>query len=318
VTGAAGFIGSHLTKRLLDEDDFVIGVDNFDTGEKERLLPLTKGKNAHQFVFIEADMLDFGKLENIFRIHKPEVVFHLAAQGSVPRSIANPNMTIHNNVCITSHALWLSHLYPVRKFVYASSASVYGTAGLSIKIESQLLEPENPYAVSKLAAEKLVKVFSKIYNLPTTSLRFFNVFGPDQGMKSGYSAVIPSWLRAIERGEPLIVYGSGQQRRDFTYVSNVVEACMLAASASNKILGEEYNVGCDVLTSVNELTSLLSHAFSSQLVVKYEPRRMGDILESQANINKARVDLGYSPQVGVEEGIKKTVEWFKKRRVNEP
>jgi nucleoside-diphosphate-sugar epimerase len=311
VTGAAGFIGHHLVQALLSQDDEVVGVDSLVNGSMDRVEPFL-ARFPRQYKFYKLDLLDAGMVTELFT-QKFDCVFHLAALGSVPRSIADPICTMQNNVLSTAHALWLSHRSGVKRFVYSSSASVYGNAGLDKKDEAFYLEPTNPYGVSKLAAEKMVKVFWSVYNLPTVSLRYFNVFGPGQTVNSPYAAVIPGWLSALEQDEPMTIYGDGEQRRDFTYVSNVVEANLLAVTTDEESFGEEFNVGCGRLTSVNELSALVGRYWGPPAVVKYAPARKGDIRTSSASMAKSGVVLGYQPRVQVEEGIQKTVEWFRRR-----
>jgi UDP-glucose 4-epimerase len=311
VTGAAGFIGHHLVHALLSQDDEVVGVDSLVTGTMDRVEPLL-ARFPHQYRFQQMDLCDAGMVTELFT-KQFDCVFHLAALGSVPRSIADPILTVQNNVLSTAHAIWLSHRSGVKRFVYSSSASVYGNAGLDKKDESYYLEPTNPYGVSKLAAEKMTKVFWSVYGLPTVSLRYFNVFGPGQTVNSPYAAVIPCWLAALEKGDPMTIYGDGEQRRDFTYVSNVVEANLLAAVADEEAFGEEFNVGCGRLTTVNEISALVGRYWGPPAIVKYSPSRPGDIRTSSAGMAKSGVMLGYQPRVQVEEGIQKTVEWFRGR-----
>jgi len=312
VTGAAGFIGHHLVNRLLSEGEYVVGLDSLATGDMGRLEPFLV-RYPSQFQFRQVDMLDQGKLQEVFKDHQFDTVFHLAALGSVPRSIADPIGTVQNNVLSTAHALWLSLKGEVKRFVHSSSASVYGNAGLDIKDEGYYLEPTNPYGVSKLAAEKMVKVFHSVYGLPTISLRYFNVYGPGQSPNGAYAAVIPAWLQALERDEPMTIYGDGEQRRDFTYVSNVVEANLLAVSARKDCLGEEYNVGCGRLTTLNELSQMVGLCWGNSAVVKYCEARPGDIRASMASVAKSGTTLGYHAKVQVQDGIRRTVEWFKGR-----
>jgi len=312
VTGAAGFIGHHLVHALLSQDDTVVGVDSLVSGSMDRVDPLLE-RYPRQYKFYRIDLLDAGMVTELFT-QQFDCVFHLAALGSVPRSIQDPVGTVQNNVLSTAHVLWLSHRAGVKRFVYSSSASVYGNAGLDKKDEAFYLEPTNPYGVSKLAAEKMVKVFWSVYNLPTVSLRYFNVFGPGQTVNSAYAAVIPGWLAMLERGEPMVIYGDGGQRRDFTYVSNVVEANLLAASANEEAFGEEFNVGCGQLTSINELSATVGHYWGPSAVIKYACVRPGDIRTSAASLAKSAVTLGYHPRVQVEEGVQKTVEWFRHRQ----
>jgi UDP-glucose 4-epimerase len=315
VTGAAGFIGHHLVHRLLGEDDEVVGVDSLVTGSMDRVQPFLD-RYPRQYRFRNLDLVDAGSVEDLFS-QRFDVVFHLAALGSVPRSITDPCGVVMNNVLSTAHALWMAHKTNVKRFVYSSSASVYGNSEFSLKDEACYLEPSNPYGVSKLAAEKMVRVFWNIYELPTVSLRYFNVFGPGQTVGSPYSAVIPAWLAALEDDEPMSIHGDGEQSRDFTYVSNVVEANMLAASSQETAFGEDFNVGCGRLTSINTLSTLIGNCWGPLAVVKHVMSRPGDVRASMASISKASVILGYTPKVQIEEGAERTVEWFRRRNGKE-
>jgi UDP-glucose 4-epimerase len=311
VTGAAGFIGHHLAHALLSQDDEVVGVDSLVTGTMDRVEPLL-ARFPRQYRFQQMDLCDPGMTTELFS-KKFDCVFHLAALGSVPRSIADPILTIQNNMLSTALVLWHSQRTGVNRFVYSSSASVYGNAGAEKKEETSHLEPTNPYGVSKLAAEKMVKVFCSIYGLPTVSLRYFNVFGPGQLVGSPYSAVIPAWLGELERGEPMTINGDGEQSRDFTYVSNVVEANLLAACAPKKAFGEEFNIGCGWSTSIGDLSKMVGVHWGKPSLVKFAAARPGDIKASTANIFKASSVLGYAPKVQIEEGVEKTVYWFQHR-----
>lgn len=307
VSGSAGFIGYHLTKRLLNEEHFVAGVDSLINSDMHRVNALANFGSQYQFY--KYDLCDIGKVQEIFSHHKFDCVFHLAALGSVPRSVLDPCKTIHNNVMSTANLLWVAYQNRVGKFVHSSSASVYGTSGASQKYENAPLDPCNPYGVSKLSAEKLVTVFWENYKLPTIALRYFNVFGPDQSMGTSYSAVIPQWLYALSEKSPMVIYGNGNQRRDFTYVENVVEANLLAMQTTEH--GQCFNVGCGNFTSINELSKLIESEWGSVCTAKYAEKRVGDIDISYANIDKATTILKYNPTIHVKEGIKKTVEWFK-------
>ena len=315
VTGAAGFIGHHLVHRLLNEDDEVVGVDSLVTSGMDRVQPYLD-RYPRQYRFRQLDLVDAGAVQDLFS--QPfDVVFHLAALGSVPRSIADPRGVVMNNVLSTANVLWMSLKTSAKRFVHSSSASVYGNSEFPRKDESCYLEPSNPYGVSKLAAEKMVRVFWTVYNLPTVSLRYFNVFGPGQLVGSPYSAVIPAWLESLEKDEPMCIHGDGEQSRDFTFVSNVVEANMLAASSQETAFGEDFNVGCGRSTSLNTLSQLIGRYWGPPAAVKYVQSRAGDIRASTANIAKVGVILGYVPKVQIEEGVERTVEWFHRRHGKE-
>lgn len=317
VTGAAGFIGHHIVARLLREEGEVVALDSLACGDLARLRPMLEHR-PKQLEFRQVDMVDQAALLEVFRDHRFDAVLHLAALGSVPRSIADPCATVQNNVLSTAHALWLSLKTGVRKFVHSSSASVYGGVGLDRKDEGYFLEPANPYGVSKLAAEKMVKVFWPVYGLPTISLRYFNVFGPGQTVNGSYPAVIPAWVGALERGEPMPIYGDGEQRRDFTFVENVVEANLLALAAGEECCGDEFNVGCGHLTSVNDLSRMVAGAWGPGATVKHLPARQGDVRCSVASLAKSGAALGYRPLVHVEAGVRQTVEWYRQKPRSAP
>lgn len=315
VTGGAGFIGHHLVYRLLQEGDEVIVIDNLDTGLYQNVFNATRKDFSKRFYFYQADLCDRLRTDNIFLTHKPDRVFHLAAMGSVPRSVSDPILVTQNNVMSTAIVLDASVRHKVQRFVHSSSASVYGNGGeSSLKREDDELLPENPYAVTKLFCERLVRVYGTVFKLPTVSLRYFNVFGPGQSLKGSYPAVIPAWIQAIKKGDPIIIHGSGEQTRDFTYVDNVVEANLLASTHTMVVPGIAYNIGCNKRTSILKLAELVLSEVNVPVTIAHGPERRGDIQDNWANIYQAKLAFGYDPKVDVQEGVKRTVAWYMERQ----
>lgn len=310
VTGGAGFIGSHLAGALLARGDEVRVLDNFATGKRENLDEL-----RGDFEVLEGDIRDsalcFAAVKGV------EAVFHQAALGSVPRSVEDPSTSHEVNVDGTLHLLCAAQENGVRRFVFASSSSVYGNAPEKIKVESLPARPLSPYAVSKLAAEAYTLVFHEVYGLETVALRYFNVFGPRQDPDSMYAAVVPRFVSSLLSLERPTIFGDGNQSRDFTYVENVVQANLLALECRPEACGKAYNVACGGSTSVTEVFRLLRESVGGEaLKVEplHEPPRRGDVRDSLASIDLARASLGYVPGVDVREGIQKTVEWFHSRK----
>lgn len=302
VTGGAGFIGSHIVQRLLHDGYRVRVLDNFSTGYRDNL-PSTE---------IELIEGDIRHPETAFRaVAGMDVVLHQAALGSVPRSIADPLTTHEVNATGTLHLLIAARDAGVRRFVYASSSSVYGDTPLLPKVESMPPQPLSPYALSKLAGEVYCKLFHRLYGLSTISLRYFNVFGPRQDEASEYAAVIPRFAAALLEDRPLTVYGDGLQTRDFTYVANVVEANLLAINS--EAAGEVCNIACGAKYSLLELAHALGEVLGKKPVINHHPSRPGDVRDSFASIEKARQLLGFQPVVQFREGISATADWFRTR-----
>ena len=302
VTGGAGFIGSHIAQKLIDEGHEVRVFDNFSTGKRRNLEPF-----SGRCTIIEGDVRDAGAVEKA--VCGVDVVFHQAALASVPRSIADPASTNEVNVEGTLNLLIAAKNSGVKRFVYASSSSVYGDSAKLPKEEQMAPNPKSPYAVSKLAGEMYCLAFSSVYKLPTTSLRYFNVFGPRQDPDSQYAAVIPLFVKALlERQRPTI-FGDGEQSRDFTYVDNVVSANLLA-SRSNHPGGSVYNVACGTRFSLNSLYGQLSNILNVEIEPVYDPPRPGDVKHSQASICAIEADLGYRTSVPFDEGLRRTVRWY--------
>jgi UDP-glucose 4-epimerase len=306
VTGGAGFIGSHLVERLLRDGARVRILDNFSSGSRE-LLPFASRYGA-ALEIIEGDIRDLAAVERAAA--GTSVIFHQAAMRSVPRSVADPLGANENNVTGTLHVLQAARAAGVRRVVYASSSSVYGANPELPKREDQAPAPISPYAVSKAAGEQYAAVWSRLYEVETVGLRYFNVFGPRQDPASEYAAVIPRFILWAMRGEPLEVHGDGTQSRDFTYVDNVVEANLLAARATGAG-GEAFNVGCGERVSLLAIIGMLEKTLGRTVARRHTPARAGDVPHTLADIGKAKRLLGYQPLVAFDEGFRRTVEYFK-------
>jgi nucleoside-diphosphate-sugar epimerase len=304
VTGGAGFIGSHLVRRLLADGGRVRVVDNLVTGKRERLSELDG-----RIDFIEGDLADPGICESA--VNAVDFVLHQAAVPSVQRSVKNPLETNRANVLGTLNLLESSRKQGVRRFVYASSSSAYGDTPILPKREDMPPNPMSPYALQKFVGERYCQLYCRLYGLETVSLRYFNVFGPSQDPYSEYSAVIPKFTTLLSKSERIIVYGDGEQSRDFTYVDNVVEANILALTAP-RAAGSVINIGCGERITLNQLIKALEEILAMKAAVEYQPARPGDVRDSLADISLARQLLGYEPKISVREGLRRTVEWFKK------
>jgi len=306
VTGGAGFIGSHLVERLLGEGVRVRILDNFSSGSRA-LLPFAS-RYAASLEIVEGDLRDLAAVERAAA--GADVIFHQAAMRSVPRSVADPLGANENNVTGTLHVLQAARTAGVSRVVWASSSSVYGASPELPKREDQPAAPISPYAVSKAAGELYAAVWSRLYQVEAVGLRYFNVFGPRQDPASEYAAVIPRFILWALRGEPLEVHGDGQQSRDFTYIDNVVEANLLAASASG-VGGEVFNVGCGERVSLLAIIEALEEALGRPLERRHTPARAGDVPHTLADVDRAKRRLGYQPSVAFAEGFRRTVEYFK-------
>jgi UDP-glucose 4-epimerase len=299
VTGGAGFIGSHLAERLLERGDEVRILDSFATGRRENLAHLPDAE------LVEGDVQSFERAHHAVR--GCDAVLHEAALPSVPRSIQDPLTTNAVNVTGTLNVLLAARDAGVRRVVYASSSSVYGSNEQLPKREDQTVAPISPYAVSKLAGEGFCRAFSTIYGLECVSLRYFNVFGPRQDPSSQYSAVIPKFIAAaLERRRP-VVFGDGEQSRDFTFIDNVVEVNLLALDSSAGA-GEVFNAAVGERVSLNDVLRMLSELSGVDLEPDYQTGRPGEVRHSLADISRARETFGYSAAVPFEEGLKRTFE----------
>ncbi len=304
VTGGAGFIGSHICERLLNDGHSVRVLDNFFSGKEENLksiggeVELVRGDIRDRQVLAEA-------MKGVW------VVFHEAALGSVPRSVADPLTTHDVNLTGTLNVLLAARDAGVRRVVYASSSSVYGETPELPKRESMQTQPLSPYALSKLAGEHYIRIFNRVYGFEAVSLRYFNIFGPRQDPESQYAAVIPRFATALLGGNQPVIYGDGMQSRDFTYVENVVEANLLAAEAEG-VAGRAFNIACGGRFTLLDLLERMKKIIGSDIAPIHEDARAGDVRDSQAGIEAAEEAFGYRVKVGFDEGLRRTVEWFQK------
>jgi UDP-glucose 4-epimerase len=298
VTGGAGFIGSNVVRALLERGDDVRILDNFSTGSRANLEGL------------DVEVVE-GELRSYERVHAAvrgtEVVFHLGALGSVPRSVQDPLTSSAVNVEGTLNVLLAARDENVRRVVFSSSSSVYGSSGDLPRTEEMAADPISPYGVAKLAAERYCVSFSRVYEqFETVVLRYFNVFGPRQSPHSQYAAVVPLFVTQIARGEPIAVYGDGEQSRDFTFVANVVDATLRAAGAA-AVSGRIFNIAAGRPASVNELAEAIGGILGKPVQRRTEPPRPGDVRDSWADVSAARDGLGYEPHVSLEDGLRLTV-----------
>jgi nucleoside-diphosphate-sugar epimerase len=303
ITGGAGFIGSHIVKELVKKNNKVKVLDNLSTGNLSNIKDVIE-----DIEFIKADIRD---KEIVYKITKDvDYILHQAAIPSVIRSINNPLECNDNNLIGTLNLLYAAKENKVKRFIYASSSSVYGDIPKLPKEEDDTPQPISPYGVSKLAGEYYCKVFYKIYGLETVILRYFNVFGENQNPNSEYSAVIPRFIFRMLKNQPPIIYGDGNQTRDFTYVSNVVEA-NIQALTQEKAKGQIFNIASGRNISIKQLVELINSLLGKNLTPIYQSSRKGDIKHSLASIDKAKKILNYELKVGLEEGLRLMMEWLK-------
>lgn len=302
VTGGAGFIGTNLTIALVEQGHKVKVLDNFSTGSLDNLQPVLKE--------IEVQQGDLRSLSDVRRaVAGVDVVFHQGALPSVPRSVADPLTTNEVNITGTLNVFQASRDAGARRVVYASSSSVYGNSDVLPKHERLPSRPMSPYAATKLAGEVFGKIFYELYGLETVGLRYFNVFGPRQDPNSDYSAVIPRFIDALLKGRPPVIYGDGEQSRDFTFIDDVVQANLLSWQAAGAS-GEVFNIAVGNRVTLNDLLGVLINITGSKADVIHSEPRPGDVKHSMASIEKASNILGYFPKTGIEEGLRLTVEWF--------
>jgi len=304
VTGGAGFIGSHIVDELLKRRERVRVLDNLSTGKKEHLTHCFEAVE-----FVEGDIRDMDTCRRA--CDGVDYVLHQAALGSVPRSIEDP-LTAHEvNVTGTVKMLVAARDAKVKRFVYAASSSTYGDHPGLPKVEGEIGAPLSPYAVTKYADELYSQVFGRCYGLETVGLRYFNVFGPRQDPFSQYAAVIPIFVSALLKGKAPVIDGDGNQTRDFTYVANAVDANLLACTAQKEAVGEVFNVACGVRTSLNHLYCILQELLDVDLRPIYGSARKGDVRDSLADISKAERLLKYHPLVSFDEGLKRSIHWYR-------
>ncbi len=303
VTGGAGFIGSNIAEALVSRGEEVVVLDDLSTGHEANMESFRSG-----VTFVNGDIRDAEAAARA--LEGVDYVLHQAALASVPRSIENPVLVNDVNVNGTINMLEQSRLAGVKGFVYAASSSAYGDSEKLPKHEGMLPKPLSPYAVSKLTGEYYCSVFSTVYGLPTLSLRYFNVFGPRQDPASQYAAVVPIFISKLLNGERPTIFGDGEQSRDFTHVSNVVEANLLAVRSADAA-GQMVNIACGTRYTLNDLYSRIRSIVCIDIEPLYEDPRPGDVKHSQADVELARELFGFSCGVSFEEGLEKTVEWYR-------
>jgi len=301
VTGGAGFIGSHLVTALVAEGTQVVVLDDLSTGDSANVAP--------EADLVEGDITDASRVASAVR--GCDVVFHLAARGSVQRSVEHPLATDKSNVSGTLTVLCAAHDAGAGRVVLSSSSSVYGGARERPTREDQPLQPRSPYAVSKLAGEHYARVFTELHGLETVALRYFNVFGPRQRSDSQYAAVVPRFIDALRRGLPVEIHGDGEQSRDFTYVTDAVQANLRAAVApAESCVGRAYNIARGESHTVLELLAALADLLGVEAIPRHVPSRPGDVRHSQASIEAAGDDLGFRPRGTLRDGLAATVAWW--------
>ena len=318
VTGTAGFIGSNLTEFLLKNNQKVVGLDNFSTGHKHNLDDIKKcvGESlAKNFHFIEGDIADYSTCQNACQ--NVDIILHQAALGSVPRSIEDPVTSNRSNITGFLNMLTAANQANVKRFVFASSSSVYGDSKELPKVEERTGNLLSPYAVMKMSNELYANVFTKTYEIDTIGLRYFNVFGRRQDPDGAYAAVIPKWVGSLLANEDVFINGDGETSRDFTYIDNVIQMNLLAATTTNnEAYGEAFNVAVGGRNTLNELYTLINKELSihadefKEKPASYRDFRAGDIRHSNANISKAQKMMKYEPTHDIYQGMKEAIGWY--------
>jgi len=304
VTGGAGFIGSSIAEALLARGETVRVLDDFSSGRRANLEGL-----GGKLEVVEGSILDPETVARCMR--GVDVVFHEAAIPSVVRSVETPQKSVLANVQGTTVVLDVARHERVKRVIYAASSSAYGNTKTLPKVETMPAIPLSPYAIAKHTGEQLMRVFTSLYGIETLSLRYFNVFGPRQDRKSQYAAVIPNFIGATLEGHRPVVFGDGEQTRDFCFIDNVVRANLLAAAARTKLEGQVVNIACGERISLNALLKYIAEETGVRLDADYRPERAGDVRDSLADISAARALIGYAPQVDVREGLKRTIAAFR-------
>jgi len=308
VTGGAGFIGSHLTEALLALGAQVVVIDDLSGGDRANLEPLAQ-QAGNRLRFVEGSILDEKTLANC--VQGCRYVFHQAALGSVPRSVAQPRLFTQVNVTGTLNVLEAARAAGVARVTFAASSSAYGDSPTLPKIESMPPMPRSPYAATKLAGEALMRAYGSSYDLDTVSLRYFNIFGPRQNANSAYAAVIAAFAKALLSDQQPVIYGDGQQSRDFTFVTNAVHANLLAARCDQPIEGEVLNVACGQRVTVTQLAKQMAQSFGKpKLEPVYEAQRAGDVKHSLADLTRVKQTLGYEPIEPFAAGLDQTMAWY--------
>lgn len=317
VTGVAGFIGSNLLETLLKLNQKVIGLDNFATGHQRNLdevQELVKSEQWSNFTFIDGDIRNYKDCQQA--VNGVDYVLHQAALGSVPRSIADPITTNSANISGFINMLTAAKEEQVKSFTYAASSSTYGDHPALPKVEENIGNPLSPYAVTKYVNELYANVFARTYGFKSIGLRYFNVFGPRQDPNGAYAAVIPKWTASMIKGEEVFINGDGETSRDFCFIDNTVQMNILAATANDDAKDNVYNVALGDRTRLNELYISIQNALnglglSLNTAPTYRDFRAGDVRHSQANIDKAKQNLGYEPEYRIQDGINKAMPWYK-------
>ena len=305
VTGGAGFIGCNLVRFLLEQGQEVVVLDDFSTGKRSNLTEV-----AGRIDLREADVRDRAAVKSA--VAGCAAVFHEAALGSVPRSVADPVTSHDVNVNGTIAVLEAARATGVKRVIFAASSSAYGDQKESPKHEGMVPLPISPYAASKVACEAYMRGYAASYGLETLCLRYFNVFGPYQDPQGPYAAVIPVFVSRLLRGESPVVYGDGEQSRDFCYIDNACQANWLAAHAEAEVCnGQALNIACHRGTSLNDLLAILQRLLGTKVQARYQPPRPGDVKHSLASVDRARETIGYEPTVFFEEGLAKAIDWYK-------
>lgn len=305
ITGGAGFIGSNLTRYCLDRNQDVVVFDNFSTGKRENLEDV-----KDQITLIEGDLRDYDAVSSALK--GVDAVSHQGALGSVPRSVADPQTTHAVNVNGTLNVLEAMREHGIKRVVFAASSSAYGAQKISPKVETMVRSPISPYAASKVASEAYMQAYAAVYGLEPVCLRYFNVFGPHQDPNGAYAAVIPRFVTALLRGEQPVVYGDGEQSRDFCFIENACLANWLALHApAEKCDGKPVNIACNHATNLNEILAELQELLGTKVDAVYTDERPGDVKHSLADLTAAREKLGYEPQIYFEEGLEQAIEWYK-------
>lgn len=305
VTGGAGFIGSNIVKTLLEKGAKVSVLDNFSTGRRENTAPFKEKSN---FELMEGDLRSYTTVREAVR--GKDFIFHQAALPSVQRSIDDPVTTNNVNILGTLNVLEATKEFGAKRIIYASSSSIYGNSKVLPKKEDLPAQPLSPYALSKYVAERYCQLYYKIYGLETVSLRYFNVFGPNQDPNSQYSAAVPKFISSMKKGESPTIYGDGLQSRDFTWVDNVVEANILACQAERtKAAGQVFNIASGKAYNLLQLVDILNKLLGRQIKPNFSRARAGDVKHSLASIEKAKTNLGYEPKVDFLKGLEKLINY---------
>src|SRR2546422_1101292 len=303
VTGGAGFIGSNTVDELVSRGHSVVVLDDLSSGKEDNLAEI-----RNKITFIKGSVTDIEVVRKA--MHEAEYVLHLAARTSVPRSVKDPIETNKINIDGTLNVLVAAKELKVKRVVFAASSSAYGETPTLPKVETMQPQPISPYGVTKFVGELYGQTFGRCYGLENVALRYFNIFGPRQDPSSPYSGVLAKFCTAFLEDKQPVVFGDGEQTRDFTFVDNAVHANLLACEAPH-VAGKVFNVGCGDRISLNQVLAALGKITGKTLEAKYDPPRDGDIRDSQADISRAKEFLGYDPQIGFEEGLARTFEWYR-------